>query len=101
MQRSATARFTMRNLETAIGQRDDWSSTRTTAKLPTTDATLTSHAATRSQAAPRMSSHGLAQREEDTVAAEQGKKIATHLKASGCGVQFTRRCACVKLPQNA
>ena len=49
----------MRNFETAIGQRDDWTRTNTTAKLPTTEATDTSQAATLNQFAPRISSHGL------------------------------------------
>jgi hypothetical protein len=59
MQRSASAKLTIRNLDTAIGPRDDWTNTSTTAKLPTTDATDTSQAATLNQLVPRISSQGL------------------------------------------
>ena len=60
MQRSAIAKLTIRNLETDIEwNRDDFIRITMTSKLPTTEAHETNQAATRSQVAPKMSSHGL------------------------------------------
>nr|CAD7590021.1 unnamed protein product [Timema genevievae] len=70
MQRSARARLHMRNLGTVILNLDD-RSTSSTARLPTSAATATTHTAARSPQLPMRSSQGL--------------------KASGSGAQTTSR----------